>query len=511
MEIEMLSLQSLLLVLSILSISLFFVFSNKTPSKKPNGSVFVTYPIIGNLPLYLKNRYRWLEWQTEVLGEQPTNTITFRRPGNVRGVMTASPANVEHILKTNFPNYPKGERFITTLEDFLGQGIFNSDGELWKIQRKTASFEFNTKSLRNFVVESVGDELLNRLFPILTRASKTNETLDLRDVLERFAFDNVCKVAFNEDPMCLAAPVATSGQLSSDFASAFETATSLSAGRIHYAIPYLWKIKKLLNIGSEKKLKEAISIVHNFAMKIIQDRKNAGPAADTDLLSRFMASTDSSDELLRDIVVSFILAGRDTTSSNLAWFFWLLSSRPDVEKNIREEVKKIRAQFQNNDQTFSFEELREMHYLHAAISEALRLYPPVSIDTKACLKDDVLPDGTFVGKGWFVTYVAYAMGRMKTIWGKDCEEFQPERWLDNGVFRTENPYRFPVFHAGPRMCLGREMAYIQMKSIVACVVERFEIDVLAKDTCPKYMLALTLRMKSGLPVYVREKGVDRIE
>ncbi|MBO8631359.1 cytochrome P450, partial [Staphylococcus aureus] len=76
---------------------------------------------------------------------------------------------------------------------------------------------------------------------------------------------------------------------------------------------------------------------------------------------------------------------------------------------------------------------------------------------------------------------------------------------DNGVFRTENPYRFPVFQAGPRMCLGREMAYIQMKSIVACVVERFEIDVLAKDTCPKYMLALTLRMKSGLPVYVREK------
>ncbi|KAJ8648789.1 hypothetical protein MRB53_001812 [Persea americana] len=127
----MLSLQSLLLVLSILSISLFFVFSNKTPSKKPNGSVFVTYPIIGNLPLYLKNRYRWLEWQTEVLGEQPTNTITFRRPGSVPGVITASPANVEHILKTNFPNYPKGELFITTLEDFLGEGIFNVDGELW--------------------------------------------------------------------------------------------------------------------------------------------------------------------------------------------------------------------------------------------------------------------------------------------------------------------------------------------------------------------------------------------
>ncbi|RWR79884.1 cytochrome P450 94B3 [Cinnamomum micranthum f. kanehirae] len=513
MEIEMLSSQALLLLLvSILSSSLLFLFSKKSPSKKSNGSSgFVTYPIVGNLPPFLKNRHRWLQWLTEVLREQPTNMITFWRPGNLRGVITANPANVEHILKTNFLNYPKGERFITTLEDFLGQGIFNSDGDLWKVQRKTASFEFNTKSLRNFVVESVRDELLNRLFPILTRASKTSETLDLQDILERFAFDNVCKVAFNEDPMCLAAPVAASGQLSPDFANAFETATSLSSGRFRYVIPYLWKIKKLLNIGSEKKLKEAISIVHSFAMKIIQDRKKAGPATDTDLLSRFMASTDSSDELLRDIVVSFILAGRDTTSSTLAWFFWLLSSRPDVEKNIREEVKKVRAQFQNNDQTFSFEELREMHYLHAAISEALRLYPPVSVDTKACLKDDVLPDGTFVGKGWFVTYNAYAMGRMEAIWGKDCEEYVPERWLDNGVFRTESPYRFPVFHAGPRMCLGREMAYIQMKSIVALVVENFQIDVLGKDTCPEHMLSLTLRMKYGLPVRVGKKGVDKIE
>ncbi|KAJ8648785.1 hypothetical protein MRB53_001808 [Persea americana] len=129
----MLSLQVLFLLVSILSISLFFVFSNKSQSKKPNRSGFVTYPIVGNLPLFLKNRHRWLEWLTEAIREQPTNTITIRRPGNVRGVITANPANVQHILKTNFPNYPKGERFVTTLEDFLGRGIFNSDGELWKV------------------------------------------------------------------------------------------------------------------------------------------------------------------------------------------------------------------------------------------------------------------------------------------------------------------------------------------------------------------------------------------
>ncbi|THF99137.1 hypothetical protein TEA_027884 [Camellia sinensis var. sinensis] len=149
-----------------------------------------------------------------------------------------------------------------------------------------------------------------------------------------------------------------------------------------------------------------------------------------------------------------------------------------------------------------------MGYLHAAISEAMRLYPPVPVDTKACKDDDVLPDGTIVKKDWFVTYHTYAMGRMESIWGSDCREFKPERWIENGTVKQESPFRYPVFHAGPRMCLGKELAYIQMKSIAASVMERFEIDVLNKDKCPEHLLSLTLRMKGGLPVKVKERYVE---
>ncbi|MQK22363.1 cytochrome P450, partial [Escherichia coli] len=98
--------------------------------------------------------------------------------------------------------------------------------------------------------------------------------------------------------------------------------------------------------------------------------------------------------------------------------------------------------------------------------------------------------------------------RMESVWGKDCTEFKPERWLENGVCRTESPFRFPVFHAGPRMCLGKDMAYIQMKSIAASVMERFDIDAVDKDTCPQHLLSLTLRMKGGLPVRVRARETN---
>lgn len=421
---------------------------------------------------------------------------------------------MEHILKSNFTNYPKGERFISLLEDFLGKGIFNSDGEMWLVQRKVASFEFSTRSLRSFVIENVRSELQTRLIPLLSNASRENKTVDIQDLLERFAFDNVCKVAFNEDPACLGGD-GTSGR---EFMKAFEDAATISAGRFMYVFPSIWLLKKYFNFGSEKRLKESIKIVHDFADKIIKSRMQEKEIKkEADLLSRFIAAngdnTPNSLEYLRDIVISFILAGRDTTSSALSWFFWLLSSRPEVERKILEELKSIRNGSQKlPGDIYDLDELRQMHYLQAAISEAMRLYPPVAVDTKKCREADVLPDGTFVGEKWFVTYHTYAMGRMEKIWGKDCYDFLPQRWLDqNGTFRTENPFRFPVFHGGPRMCLGKDMAYIQMKSIAASMIEKFEIDVIDKATCPGHVLSLTLRMKNGLMARVKERSEGLIK
>jgi len=70
------------------------------------------------------------------------------------------------------------------------------------------------------------------------------------------------------------------------------------------------------------------------------------------------------------------------------------------------------------------------------------------------------------------------------------------------VFWTESPFKYPVFHAGPRMCLGKEMAYIQMKSIVACVLERFSFQFVGGEERPGLVLSLTLRMEGGLPMKV---------
>ncbi|KAL7588112.1 hypothetical protein Lser_V15G38034 [Lactuca serriola] len=252
------SLEPLFSIFLILLFSYRFFFLSHTKSKTVG---FKYYPLLGTIPEFVLNRHRFLEWTTQVLSESPTNTAVIFRFTKIKGFITANPSNVEHMIKTNFQNYPKGTRFISILEDFLGCGIFNSEGEAWKAQRKTASYEFNTRSLRNFVMETAVVELHTRFIPILERAADLNRVIDLQDLLERYAFDNICRVAFNVDPCCLAGD----GTSDSEFMKAFEEASTLICMRFFSVYPELYKIKKLLNVGSEAKLKKPIITVHKFA------------------------------------------------------------------------------------------------------------------------------------------------------------------------------------------------------------------------------------------------------
>ncbi|KAJ0962802.1 hypothetical protein J5N97_027924 [Dioscorea zingiberensis] len=252
------SLHSILILIPI-SISIIFLFSISSKQQQSQDSNGLRpYPIVGNLPQFLCHRHRFLNWMTELLAASPTNTISFCILGSVRDIITANPSNVEHILKTNFDNYPKGPRFIHHLKDFLCSGIVNVDRHLWRVQRKTVSFEFNTRSLHNFVIINVQHEILSHLLPLLRKSSRTGAIIDLQDVLERFSFDNICKFAFNEDAVCLSDHDHVSekpppnNNILSRFAQAFKSAAELSADRFTYAIPRFWIITRLLNIGSER-------------------------------------------------------------------------------------------------------------------------------------------------------------------------------------------------------------------------------------------------------------------
>ncbi|KAG0613979.1 hypothetical protein M758_6G142300 [Ceratodon purpureus] len=501
----------------------------------------VTYPVVGSLPSLTRNAGRILEYFTDEIAKSPTHTMRFVRPGGYVVYQTANVENVEYILKTRFENYVKGEYLGDILEELLGKGIFNVDGSLWKLQRKLASHEFSSRSLREFSFECAEKELEDRLVPILSQVSRDGSVVDLQDLFLRFSFDHICQLGFGVDPNCLEPSLPNVRVM-----QAFDLANDMTVKRFSMP-PVVRKFKKYFNLGTERELKEAMIVVNEFAQGVIQARRkefcnsasgDSSRLARQDLLSRFMRFTDSSDAdmlmqseleqkcmsdlnldasdpqtkehasdvFLRDIVISFILAGRDTTSAALSWFFHALSGNPEVEAKIYHEIKEARSQGESPpDHFLSFEQQKKLHYLNGAIHESLRLFPPVPLDTKQAVRDDALPDGTVMLKGERVTYNVFAMGRMETIWGPYCNEFKPERWLKDGVFVPESSFKFTTFQAGPRICLGKELALIQMKLISSHLIYHFQFTMQEKNP-PMTYRSIVFRMRGGLPVRVHPRA-----
>ncbi|CAM0956721.1 unnamed protein product [Alopecurus aequalis] len=485
-----------------------------------------SWPVVGMLPsLVLGVRGDMYEWITGVLKARG-GTFTFRGPWftNLHCVVTADPRNLEHLLKTKFGNFPKGPYFRDTVRDLLGDGIFGADDEVWRAQRKAASLEFHSAEFRALTASSLVELVHQRLLPVLAETEAAGAAVDLQDVLLRLTFDNVCMIAFGVDPGCL-----QKGLPEIPFARAFEDATEATI--VRFVTPTaVWRGMRALGVGHERVLRRSLAGVDEFAYDVIRKRREelAAVAASreetttvlrrADLLTIFTKMRDAngaaaySDKFLRDICVNFILAGRDTSSVALAWFFWLLSKNSGVEAKILEEIEGIVAARTScgeveEELVFQPEEVKRMEYLHAALSEALRLYPSVPVDHKEVVEDEVFPDGTVLKKGTKVIYAMYSMGRMESIWGEDCREYKPERWLRDGRFMSESAYKFTAFNGGPRLCLGKDFAYYQMKFVAASLLHRYCVNVVdGHPVTPK--MALTLFMKHGLKVTLakREKA-----
>lgn len=175
--------------------------------------------------------------------------------------------NLEHILKAKFDNYPKGPTWQAVFHDLLGEGIFNSDGDTWLFQRKTAALEFTTRTLRQAMARWVNRAIKLRFCPLLKTAQLENKPVDLQDLLLRLTFDNICGLAFGMDPQTL-----SPGLPENSFASAFDRATEATLQR--FILPEsIWKLKKMLGLGMEVDLSQSLNHVDTYLTAVINTRK----------------------------------------------------------------------------------------------------------------------------------------------------------------------------------------------------------------------------------------------
>ncbi|KAF9974960.1 Protein kinase alk2 [Actinomortierella ambigua] len=424
-----------------------------------------------------------------------TYSLTF--PGTGRIIYANDPEILDHVLRTNFWAYEKGPFIQNVLFPLIGNGIFGADGEHWRWQRKIASHVFNVKSFREYTTNvfcTDGEAVCD----LLSKAADNGNVVDLQDVFYRFTLESFGEIAFGMQFGCLKDP---DNEL--EFAKAFDRLNFGLSGRL-IASPFM-RLKDWWT-GITAQLQKDEVYVREFAYDVIRKRRNSPELRDRrDLMALFMNAKDEnneplSDEMLKDMLLNFVIAGRDTTAQALSWMFYLMH-RSTANKEILGKLVDETEEVLGGEQP-TYESTRKQKYAEACFYEALRLYPSVPKNIKVCVEDDVWPDGTTIKKGEFFGWAPWAMGRTKEVWGEDAEVYKPERWLTGD---RPSPSKFPAFHVGPRTCLGQQFATIEAIALMSMLFQRFEFELVDPDTEPDYTPGLTLPLEKGLPIRVHHR------
>ena len=501
-----------------------FLFLFKTRKYDPKGKTPVppgaNLPIVGCLPtiaeswpllpdfiLNMNNQMGGKTWCAPVINCGLLGTAMFS---------ISSESAVRHMLKDNFDNYEKGANTRSALGEFLGDGIFSTDGALWKNHRKIASKMFSNNLMRQGTVVAIRQ--LRTMVKVLrartsaAAAAKQSKpaVVDMQDMFFRLTIDVFAEIAFG------AVLNSLERENVHPFAACFDEVQKFSQKR--FKDP-LWRLSRFFQCTeAERAIRRGVKTMDEFAFDVIKQQRRAADSGENlgpDLLSRFLdrtqtaAATSKEDDIsskppsnreLRDIVMNFMIAGRDTTACALSWTMYELGRHPEALKKVIEECVRVCGPGTDEvrDEAYDYDKIADLKYTHAVAMEVLRLHPSVPVDIKFAINDDTLPDGTFVPKGCCVAYSPYAMGRSKELWGDDATVFRPERFLGE---KEPSEYKYPTFNAGYRLCLGKPLALLEIKLALAILLPRFDFKI-ANDHPGTYESTLVLPMKPGLEMFV---------
>ncbi|KAJ9108226.1 hypothetical protein QFC19_002473 [Naganishia cerealis] len=227
--------------------------------------------------------------------------------------------------------------------------------------------------------------------------------------------------------------------------------------------------------GADRQLEEDIGLQHHIADDVIQNRIDH-PSDQDDLLNKMLKGKDPktgqglTPENIRYQLVTFLIAGHETTSGMLSFLFHWLLKTPRAYQAIRSEVDSICG-----NEPVKYEHLQKLKYIDASLKETLRLNATAPAWTVAPMKDEVIAGGKYnIKAGQPIGVILDSLHRDPAVWGDDAEDFRPERMLD-GKFEALPPDSWKPFGNGARACIGRPFAWQEALMVVAKIFQHFDI------------------------------------
>jgi len=391
------------------------------------------------------------------------------------------PVLVQRIFRDNKENYIKS-RYYRKLMPLLGQGLFTTEGELWRQQRTTAQSSFSGLELRKMLAQMAAatTDMLSRWEQYADEerefdASREATRLTL-DVVLRTLFD----VTMTEDEV-------------RSFDNAL-TALLLEAEKRIWSVNVL---RPYMPTRSAIQFRAALKTLDSIVYRLIDERMANMPGSrnlfdQLCVAARARGWSRTSRKMLRDEVLSLIVAGHETTANALAWTWTHLATAPGHDQALHAEAQRVLG-----DSELTFESLQQLDFTRRVFQESLRFYPPVWTFSRQALADDVL-GSVRVKAGDVVMMCAYAMHRHGQFW-EDPEVFDPARFKEAPVAKR-NPFVYFPFGGGRRTCLGNRFAMMEAQVVLALVARRFRLQLVpGQNVVPQAMV--TIRPRDG--VWVR--------
>lgn len=388
------------------------------------------------------------------------------------------------MLATDFNKWSLGRERIDEVTSYLGAGIFVNEGAAWKHSREMLRPCFE----RSVVSDTeMFERHVQRLFQVVP---KDGSEVDLQPLLLDLSMDMATDLLFGRSTDALGKRHEASEVQAFcdafDYASnPFERDAFKKWGAITLFLPDRFNTakKKHVKIMQGKppipppSRSRRTDSPRDFVDRIIDAhiaQSKTGAKQRYNFISALLEATPDRTTV-RSELLNILIAGRDTVAALLSNIIWELPRHPAVLADLRTEIETAVGAAQP-----TYQQLKDMKYLRAIVSESQRLHPIVPVNSREALQDTLLPRGggpdearpVLVPKGSYVAWHMHSMQRRADLFGADADVFRPGRWLEPG-FRPG--WAFVPFSGGPRVCVGQSFALAETMYVVVRLVQGFDV------------------------------------
>lgn len=430
------------------------------------------------------------------------------------GVSIASPELIHQVLVEKAKSFEKTLAIKIAFYPTVGKGLFTSEGELWKRQRKLLAPLFNPAVVRGYA--GVMNEVIARHLD----AWKDGDVIDASVEMTRITMAVVGKVLFDSDKFDdadeLGAAIQTVFGYITDISGTLGLVARAMAGNQLLKLGELppWgeaMRERAMHLISSPvpwptaRRRAQIAAVHTLDRKVQEliDERRRAPNARDDLLTRLLNARDEDDgaampdRQVRDEAMTLFVAGHETTATTTAWSLYFLSKHPDIYRRWKEEVAHI------GDRVPTAEDAGRLPYTTGIFKEAMRFYPPAFVLDRVAMEDVQIGEYLFP-RDSLIFMSPYALHRRPELW-PDPLRFDPERYTPEAEAKRPRLAWLP-FGAGPRVCIGAGFATLEAQLLLAQISQRFDFEPAYEGTIgPTFMSAL----RPERPVLLRLKKRER--